>query len=116
MRTADLLSRRAIGFGVTNELSTMVPYDTPRRWSAALRGSGFDGISYRTRFDTGPTSRGRALFGPAGLARHRIVVRRSIDHEFRLRLTRDRLLKPPGPKGPGFRVDALSPADTAGRP
>ncbi|MHB8289453.1 MAG: hypothetical protein ACYDEY_09495 [Acidimicrobiales bacterium] len=75
---------------MTNELSTMVPYDTPRRWSAALRGSGFDGISYRTRFDTGPTSRGRALFGPAGLARHRIVARRSIDHELRLRLTRDR--------------------------
>ncbi|MCL4414232.1 MAG: RES family NAD+ phosphorylase [Actinobacteria bacterium] len=88
LRTADLLSRRAIGFGVTNELSTMVPYDTPRRWSAALRGSGFDGISYRTRFDTGPTSRGRALFGLAGLAHHRIVARRSIDHDLQLRLTR----------------------------
>ena len=25
-------------------------------------------------------------------------------------------LKPPGPKEPGFRVDALSPSDTAGRP
>ncbi len=25
-------------------------------------------------------------------------------------------LKPPGPKEPGFRVDALSPTDTTGRP
>ena len=63
---ANLTSRRAAGFGVTNELATMTPYDVPRAWAAALYASGYAGIRYRTRFDVGPDARGLALFGDAG--------------------------------------------------
>lgn len=63
---ADLCHPTALGFGVTNELSTMVPYSTPQAWATALADAGFDGIAYRTRFN--PTARptGLAVFGPAG--------------------------------------------------
>jgi hypothetical protein len=63
---ANLTSRRAAGFGVTNELATMTPYDVPRAWAAALYEHGYAGIRYRTRFDSGPDARGLALFGDAG--------------------------------------------------
>lgn len=64
---ANLTSRRAAGFGVTNELSTMTPYAIPRAWAAALSATtDYDGIRYRTRFDTGAGARGIALFGEAG--------------------------------------------------
>lgn len=69
---ANLSSRKALGFKVTNELSDMTPYDIPRA-SAALfdrvtRGGrrAFDGIRFRSRFDTGATTRGVALFGDHG--------------------------------------------------
>jgi hypothetical protein len=63
---ANIASRRAAGFGVTNELSTMTPYDIPRAWAATLHTAGCEGIRYRTRFDTGSRAGGLALFGPAG--------------------------------------------------
>ncbi|MGZ4533222.1 MAG: RES family NAD+ phosphorylase [Mycobacteriaceae bacterium] len=63
---ADLAHRRAIGYGVTNELSTTTPYTLPQRWAAALERAGFSGIGYRTRFDTSPGARGIAIFGPTG--------------------------------------------------
>jgi hypothetical protein len=63
---ANLTSRRAAGFGVTNELATMTPYDVPRAWAAALYGTGYAGIRYRTRFDVGTDPCGLALFGDAG--------------------------------------------------
>lgn len=70
---ANLASRKAVGFRVTNELSDMTPYDTPRAFARLLdaaRKAGrqvFAGIRFRTRFDTGSTTRGVALFGDAGL-------------------------------------------------
>lgn len=70
---ANLTSRRALGFRVTNELSDMTPYDIPRAFAGVLddaRRSGkrrYGGIRYRTRFDTGPRGRGVAMFGDAGL-------------------------------------------------
>ena len=64
---ANLAHRRATGYGVTNELSTMTPYRCPQQWATALLEAGFWGLRYRTRFDPGPSARGLAVFGPAGL-------------------------------------------------
>lgn len=70
---ANLASRKAVGFRITNELSDMTPYEIPRAFArlidAARKGSRrvFGGIRFRTRFDTGNTPRGVALFGDAGL-------------------------------------------------
>lgn len=85
LRTADLSSRRAVGFGVTNELSAVTPYAMPQRWAAALSES-FGGITHRTRFDTGPVARGVAHFGPAGLAERRAGPGRRIGEDLRQRL------------------------------
>lgn len=69
---ANLTSRKAVGFRITNELSDMTPYAIPRAFArlldAAHKGSRrvFGGIRLRTRFDTGNTARGVALFGDAG--------------------------------------------------
>jgi hypothetical protein len=69
---ADLVSRRAVGFKVTNELSDMTPYTVPQSFAAlfdsVLRGRrrAFGGIRFRTRFDTGALVRGVALFGDEG--------------------------------------------------
>ncbi len=68
LRTADLMSRRAAGFGVTNELSTMQPYAVPRSWARAFEQGRFAGITYRSRFDPGATQRAVAHFGHAGPA------------------------------------------------
>ncbi len=64
---ANLAHRRATGYGVTNELSTMTPYHLPQQWATALLEAGFHGLRYRTRFDPGPAARGLAIFGPTGL-------------------------------------------------
>ena len=70
---ADLVSRRAVSFRITNELSTMTPYETPqafaRVFDEARNASGrvLRGIRFRTRFDTGAQARGVALFDHAGL-------------------------------------------------
>jgi hypothetical protein len=85
LRTADLASRRAVGFGVSNELSSMTPYDVPQQWAEALDGK-FEGITYRTRFDTGPVARGVAHFGPAGFAERPSGRGRVIGEELRRRL------------------------------
>jgi hypothetical protein len=66
MRVADLVSRAAIGRGVTNELSTMVPYEIPQAWAEKFDNVGLEGIRYRTRFDTGAAPKGLAQFGPKG--------------------------------------------------
>jgi RES domain len=79
LRAADLVSRRAVGKGVTNELSTMVPYEVPQEWAKKLDESGFSAIRYRTRFDTGATARGLAQFAKAGLARRAPGTGRQID-------------------------------------
>lgn len=66
MILADLSHESAVGFGATNELSTMVPYDIPQSWAEAFADEGLDGISYRTRFSTGKETTGIALFDEAG--------------------------------------------------
>jgi hypothetical protein len=48
------------------ELSTMVQYDIPQAWAAAFDSEGFDGIDYRTRFNTGAATTGVALFDDGG--------------------------------------------------
>lgn len=64
---ADATDQRAARFGVTRELSTMTPYDRPRRWAMALHLTGYDGLVYGPRFSPGATHRALALFGDAGL-------------------------------------------------
>lgn len=66
MMIADLHHPSAFGFGVTNELTSMVPYDIPQAWAAALAARGLDGIRYRTRFSTGSAATGLAIFDEAG--------------------------------------------------
>lgn len=64
-------TRKAAGrYGVTTELVTLVPYDLPRRWAAAFRVHGFDGIRHQLRHDQRARPSGVALFGPAGSAAH----------------------------------------------
>ena len=66
LNLADLQHPSATGFGVTNELATMVPYDVPQAWAEALAAEGLDGIAYRTRFVTDVEATGLALFDEAG--------------------------------------------------
>jgi hypothetical protein len=62
-------TRQAAGrFGVTTELATVVPYDLPRRWAAAFRAHGLDGIRHQLRHDQRARPSGVALFGSAGAA------------------------------------------------
>lgn len=64
-------TRKAAGrFGVTTELATVVPYERSRRWAAAFRDHGFDGIRHELRHDQRVRPSGIALFGPAGEAAH----------------------------------------------
>ncbi|UKD58579.1 hypothetical protein L3Q65_18250 [Amycolatopsis sp. FU40] len=73
IRLANLTHRRALQFRITNELSDMSQYRVPRLYARTFdetrgnRGATvFDGIRYRTRFDTGPRPNGVALFGGEG--------------------------------------------------
>jgi hypothetical protein len=75
---ADLASRRAAGFGVSNALSSMTPYDVPQEWARAFVKFKFQGIRYRTRFDTGPRPRGVAVFGKPGSNTRRWRVARQV--------------------------------------
>jgi hypothetical protein len=57
-------TRKAAGrYGVTAELATVVPYELPRRWAAAFRAHGFDGIRHQLRHDQRSRPSGVALFG-----------------------------------------------------
>jgi hypothetical protein len=73
LQLANLAHRRAIAYKITNELSTMSNYEIPRKYAAhfdQIRDKHgrrrFDGIRYRTRFDTGSTARGVAFFDDHG--------------------------------------------------
>jgi len=66
LHVAELASPAAVGLGVTNELASMTPYAIPQAWASALHQAGWDGISYRTRFNTGSVATGLALFDLAG--------------------------------------------------
>ncbi|NOX23696.1 MAG: RES domain-containing protein [Actinobacteria bacterium] len=65
VRVANATDRAANGFGVTLEISTIVPYAIPRAWATALDDVGFGGIAYLLRHSSSP-ERGIALFGTAG--------------------------------------------------
>jgi hypothetical protein len=67
LELADLTARRAVGFGVTNELATMTPYDVPQGWAEAFHDAGWDGIAYRARFDPAGDAPSVALFDVAGV-------------------------------------------------
>lgn len=71
LRLADVNASPAFGWGVTGEIGTIEDYAVPRRWAAALRAVGFDGIRYRLRHDPSLGSVGVALFGAAGEDRQR---------------------------------------------
>lgn len=63
---ADTTHEDAVtAFRVGPELATMRPYDTPRRWAAALFAAGFGGIRALLRH-SGPRGRALAVFGPGG--------------------------------------------------
>lgn len=65
-RLAATTRQDAGRYGVTTELVTVVPYDLPRRWAAAFRDHGFDGIRHQLRHDQRARPSGVALFGRAG--------------------------------------------------
>lgn len=89
-RVADLTDRRARGFGVTAEISTVVPYDLPQQWSVALRCAGAEGVLYHLRHDPSFRRSGVGLFGKAGERRSWDRGREiRIGDELRERLARD---------------------------
>jgi hypothetical protein len=65
-RLAATTRQDARRYGLATELVTVVPYDLPRRWAAAFRDHGFDGIRHPLRHDQRARPSGVALFGPAG--------------------------------------------------
>jgi hypothetical protein len=83
---ADTASRRAAGFGVTNELSTMVDYAIPQAWAGALRAHHYGGIAYKLRFDPGASAGGVALFGAGGQHDRPADAGRPVDEAVRQRL------------------------------
>lgn len=64
-RLADLTARAAAAFGITLEISTVVPYALPQSWALRLAAAGFSGLVSFLRHDPA-ASRGVALFGPSG--------------------------------------------------
>jgi len=68
IREASRLGPVSTDWVVTVELVTLVPYDRPRRWAAAFRAHGFDGVRHQLRHDQRARPSGVALFGAAGAA------------------------------------------------
>jgi hypothetical protein len=66
-RLADLTARTGVGYGLTLEIHSLVPYTLPQAWAVALDGQGFDGLRYRARHDPGGGF-AFALFGEHGVA------------------------------------------------
>lgn len=64
---ADLQDGRAVAFGVTRELETMVPYAVPQAWARAFDEAGCGGVRYGPRFTPGDRS-AVAVFGDGGVA------------------------------------------------
>lgn len=69
-RLAGTTRQAAGAFGVTAELATLVPYDLTRRWAAAFRAHGFDGIRHQLRHDRRARPSGVSWFGPTGVGAH----------------------------------------------
>lgn len=67
LRLADLNHPSVIGrFGVGGDLSVGPDYTTAQAWGHALRGAGFEGVSYVARHDPRLEEHSVALFGPPG--------------------------------------------------
>jgi len=65
LNLADLTSREAVRFGITAEIGTLVPYERPQAWAAALHAADSPGLAYWPRHD--PARKiALALFGPHG--------------------------------------------------
>ena len=84
LRTADLTSASANGFGLNAEVHSSVSYILPRRWAAALRAAGFRAVRHLLRGDNSQQLAGRALFGSDGLHSRapigvRTISRRPLD-------------------------------------
>jgi hypothetical protein len=69
-RLAATTRKGAGNHGVTTEIATLVPYDLTRRWAAAFRKNGFDGIRHQLRHDQRARPSGVSWFGPAGVGAH----------------------------------------------
>jgi hypothetical protein len=65
LQVADVVSNRAVPYGVTNEISSTTDYDCTRSWARAFEGLTMGGVQYRLRFSPSG-SVGYAIFGPAG--------------------------------------------------
>lgn len=68
---ANTLSPAGHAFGMTAELSTVVPYGLPQAWAQAFRTAGFDGLVGICRHDPSLQARNFAIFGPAGVVARR---------------------------------------------
>lgn len=66
LRLADLLSRRALKYGVTASLGANEQYDASHAFAAAAVRAGFDGVRHLLRHDPAGRLVGVALFAPAG--------------------------------------------------
>jgi RES domain len=66
LRLADLVSRRALSFGVTASLGADEDYSRSHEFAAAAVAGGFDGVRYRARHDAALRLTSVALFAPAG--------------------------------------------------
>lgn len=71
LRLANTLARAARRYGVTGELSTLIPYGVPQAWARALHAAGFGGLVGLCRHDPSLTARSFAVFGPAGMVARR---------------------------------------------
>lgn len=63
---ADLMDRKAGGFGVTRDICSGDDYDTPRAWGRAFLAISYGGIRYWARHDSGATAAAYAVFGRFG--------------------------------------------------
>jgi hypothetical protein len=66
LRLADLVSRRALSFGVTASLGADEDYSRSHDFAAAAVGAGFDGVRYRARHDPALRLTNVALFAATG--------------------------------------------------
>lgn len=66
LRLADVVSRRALRFGVTAEIGAGGDYGASQELASGLAAGGYDGIRWWVRHDPAQRLVGIALFGPAG--------------------------------------------------
>lgn len=71
LELANTLAPAGHAFGMTAELSTVVPYERPQAWARGFRRAGFDGLVGICRHDPSLQARNFAIFGPAGVVARR---------------------------------------------